>query len=266
MQSTSKSNNMILEVKNLEVIYNIKSYVQNELREKFIQLVQDPLHAIMNPYDYLHALKKISFTIKKGERVGLIGANGSGKTTLCRCISGMFQPRGGHINIQGQVRGIFDTSIGILPELTGRENAYLVGEMMYPDLNRVEMKQLVEECLKFSGLGQFLDVPFKTYSKGMQVRFSLSLVSARTTDLLILDEVYDGADQFFCSKISQRILNLIYNSGSVLFVSHGHSEIKDTCNRAILLHKGKIVLDSSPEETLYAYKHISQDQDYTFNQ
>ena len=264
MNSTLKSKKTIVEVNNLEIVYNVKSYLQDGLREKFIHFVRNPIHSLMNTCDYLHAINKVSFTIKEGDRVGIIGANGAGKTTLCRCIGGMFQPRGGKVKTYGKIRGIFDTSVGILPELTGRENAHLLGNMMYPGLNKVELRQLVEESLRFSGLGSFLDVPFKMYSKGMQVRFSLSLISARPTDLLILDEVYDGADQFFRNKISKRILKLIFASGSVLFVSHSHNNIRETCNRAILLHKGKILLDSHPDEVLYAYKQLPPEDEYSF--
>ena len=264
MNSILESKKTILEVESLEVVYRVKSYLQEGIREKFVHFVQNPINSLMNTCDYLHAIKKISFTIKKGDRVGIVGANGAGKTTLCRCISGMFQPRGGSVKAYGKIRGIFDTSVGLLPELTGRENAYLVGNMMYPGLNKTELKQLVEEALKFSGLGSFLDVPFKTYSRGMQVRFSLSLISARPTDLLILDEVYDGADQFFRNKISERVLNLIHASGSVLFVSHSRENIKQTCNRAILLHKGKVLLDSHPNEVFYAYNQLPKEDEYSF--
>ena len=154
------------------------------------------------------------------------------------------------------MRGIYDTTLGILPELTGRENAYLLAKMMYPSLNRDETRQLVEESLTFSELGSFVDVPFKAYSKGMQIRLALPLISAQPTDLLILDEVYDGADQFFKEKISDRVLKLIRRSGSVLFISHDHGNIKKACNRAVLLHEGRILLDSTPEDVLDIYDRL----------
>ena len=253
MNSSSESKRTILEVNDLEIVFRVEAYVQDTLRDKFIDFVQNPVEAITKKGDYLHVIKKINLKIREGDRLAIVGANGAGKTTLCRCINGMFPPKSGAMKVNGQVRGIFDTSVGIIPELTGRENAYLLAKMMYPEFNRTEQQQLVEESLDFSDLGRFVDVPFKAYSKGMQMRLTLPLVSASPTDLLILDEVYDGADQFFRQKISDRILKLIHRSGSVLFISHDHDNIKKACNRAILLHEGHILLDSTPEAVLRAY-------------
>ena len=254
MQSTSEpERKIILKIEDLEIVFHTNYHLNTSLRDKFITLVDNPLHIVTGTSDALHIIKKINLQIREGDRVALVGINGSGKTSLCRCINGMLSPQSGTIKVYGKTRGIFDTSVGILPELTGRENAYLLARMMYPELNKVEIKQIAEESLHFSELDNFADVPFKNYSKGMQMRLSLPLISSRPTDLLILDEVYDGADQFFRDKVSDRVLKLIHKSGSVLFVSHSHSNIKKACNRAILLHEGRIILDSTPEDVLKAY-------------
>src|SRR5690606_40243843 len=177
------------------------------------------------PYDQLHVLKGIDLKLNRGDRLGILGVNGSGKTTLCRCISGMYVPTKGTININGEVRSIFDTSVGIIPELTGRENAYLLSRFIFPHISKEERKRIVEEALDFTELGHFLDTPYRTYSKGMQARLSLSIISSKPTDLLILDEVFDGADEFFQAKISKRVLDMIHNSGSVIFVSHSPDQV-----------------------------------------
>ena len=128
--------------------------------------------------------------------------------------------------------------------------------MMYPELNKTEIKQLAEEALYFSELGSLPTFPSKAIQENADEALA-PLISARSTDLLILDEVYDGADQFFRDKVSDRVLNLIHRSGSVLFISHSHSNIKRACNRAILLHEGRIVLDSTPDDVLRAYDDLN---------
>ena len=122
MLSISESKRkVILEVKDLEIVFQLQYYLKNSLREKFITLVDNPLHMITNNQDAFHVIKKINFEVKEGDRIAIVGVNGAGKTTLCRCINGMLTPKSGSLKINGKIRGIFDTSIGILPELTGRK-------------------------------------------------------------------------------------------------------------------------------------------------
>ncbi len=253
MNSISDSKN-ILEIQNLNMFFELDYHYIASVREKFIQAVQSPIDFFSNTADKLHVLKNINLTLKHGDRLGIVGVNGSGKTTLCRCIAGMYTPDQGIIRTSGDVRAIFDTAVGILPELTGRENAYLLSRFLFPQLNTQAREEIVLNALNFTELGHFLDTPYRTYSKGMQTRLSLSLISSLPTDLLILDEVFDGADEFFQKKIAKRVLDMINKSGSVIFVSHGPDQIMQACNRAILLSDGKIAYDGSPEEVIKRYK------------
>jgi ABC-type polysaccharide/polyol phosphate transport system ATPase subunit len=198
-------------------------------------------------------LQGISFNLKKGDRVGILGVNGTGKTSLCRCIAGIYSPTSGRILHGGVVRAVFDTAIGIFPDLSGRENAKIIAHLLYPD-NASEHPEIIEEALEFSELGKFIDVPYRLYSNGMQARLCLSLVSSRPCDILILDEVFDGADVFFREKISVRILNMIEKSGSVLFVSHAADQVARACNRVLVLDRGKLIFDGPVSEGLIKYE------------
>ncbi|MBH46741.1 MAG: ABC transporter ATP-binding protein [Halobacteriovorax sp.] len=253
MNSTSESKS-VLEVNDLNIHFDLDYHFIASVREKFIQAIKDPIDFFSPSKDKLHVLKGIQLSLNHGDRLGIIGVNGSGKTTLCRCIAGMYSPSKGSVNINGEVRAIFDTSVGILPELTGRENAQLLSQFLFPSISKDERKAIIDDALEFSELGHFLDTPYRTYSKGMQTRLSLSLISSKATDLLILDEVFDGADEFFQEKISKRVLKMIHQSGAVIFVSHSPDQVLQACNRAIFLNNGHIEIDGSPEEVIAHYR------------
>lgn len=246
-----QDSNIIASGREVYLHFELQHYFQNSLRDKAIRLLRHPVETFFGEKELLRILDGINFEIRKGDRVGIIGVNGTGKTTLCRCLVGMYRPSKGKIIVNGTVRGIFDTSTGIMPELTGRENAYLLARLFYPHLK--DLRPIVEEALEFSELGHFADIQFKQYSKGMQSRLALSIISSVPADLLILDEVFDGADVFFQTKIAARMKKLIENSGAVIFVSHSADQVRDLCNRVILLEKGKIQFDGPVHEGLTIY-------------
>ncbi len=243
--------NLVAKGENVSLHFELQHYFQNSLRDKFISAVRNPIDTFFGEKEILKILDGISFEIKKGDRLGIIGVNGTGKTTLCRCLVGMYKPQKGKIEVNGTVRGIFDTSTGIMPELTGRENAYLLARLFYPKLR--DLTSIVEEALEFSELGHFADIQFKQYSKGMQSRLALSIISSVPADLLMLDEVFDGADVFFQTKIAERMKNLIQKSGAVVFVSHSAKQVEKLCNRVMILDKGKILFDGPVDQGLKIY-------------
>ena len=247
------SNKVVAEVENLHIDFNLNIHKTNSLRDTFVSFVSAPFNFLFKPIEKLHVIKGISFKIKEGEKVGIIGINGVGKTSLCRALAGMYFPTHGKVKTYGNVRAIFDTSVGIMPELTGRENVFLISELMFPEIPLSKRVEFVEEVIEFSELQHFADTPFKNYSKGMQARLCLSLISAKESDLLILDEVFDGADQFFQEKIAKRVLSIIKDSGAVVFVSHSPHQIEIACNRLILLKDGKILFDGDIQEGLKVY-------------
>lgn len=256
--NSSSNSSPIVTVEGLQLSYVIDHYTNRSVRDLFINLTKSPLKTLSTKERYYHVLNNINFEISHGDRVGLLGVNGAGKTSLCRCLAGMITPQHGRISINGSARAIFDTGVGILPDLTGRENAEVICSLIYPDISQQERNLIIKDALDFSELGEFLDVPFLKYSKGMQTRLSLSLVSAKGCDLLILDEVYDGADVFFQEKVSARVMRMIENSGAVLFVSHSIEQIEKTCNRLIILNKAKLVFDGEVSDGVKHYMSLTR--------
>ena len=258
MNSTSTSET-ILKVENLSLAYDLSIHQKLSLRDQFVDWAKNPIRNIMRPKNIYPVLENISFEIKKGERVGLIGVNGAGKTSLCRCIAGMIKQTSGKIDINGKVRAIFNTTSGIMPVLTGRENIEILSTLLYSECSDQELKDIIEDATNFCELGDFMDAPFHTYSRGMQARLFLSLISARPTDLLILDEVFDGADEFFQVKIANRVLKMIEGSGSCIFVSHSFDQIDMACNQVLILDKHKVLYKGPIEKGRQIYRFLGHE-------
>ncbi len=248
------SDDIILSVKNFSLSYEAKYYRALSVRDLFVSMAKSPIDYFLNAPDRLQVLNNISFDVRQGERVGILGANGVGKTSLCRYLAKIIKSES--VSLRGEARAIFETGMNIYPELTGRENAVLVTELMYTGISRAEKKTLIEESIAFSGLNEYADVPFKTYSKGMKARLFLSLLTARPADLIILDEILGGTDQFFNDKINDRIAALIKGSGASIVISHNLEEISLLCNRVIVLSGKAIAYDGSVESGIQFYRNM----------
>jgi ABC-type polysaccharide/polyol phosphate transport system ATPase subunit len=256
MNSTSTCDT-ILEIKNLNISYKTTMFHGGGLRDAFTQLLTSPIKFLMRRPHNLDLLKDINLTIKKGEKVGLIGINGSGKTSLCRAIAGMHGLQKS-IHVNGDVRAIFDTAVVIQPELSGEENAYILVNLLYPELSKAERISIAKEAIEFSELGEFQYSAFKYYSKGMKARLFLSIVSARPCDLLILDEVFNGADSFFNAKITKRVKEMIEKSHAVLFVSHSVDTLKEICERGVVIRDNGISFDGNINDAVDFYLNQTQ--------
>lgn len=246
-----KSDDLILSIKNLKLAFPKKLYQSSSLRDVFIASMSrskfpgdNDIHVVLNGVD---------LQMHRGDRIGIIGKNGAGKSTFCRTISGYYKPPVGSIDVYGTIRALYEASLAFYMELSGRENLKILAEIFY-DRNTDDLQALINESIQFSELGEAIDAPLKTYSKGMQVRLTLSLLSAKPCDLLILDEVFDGVDEFFHKKLSERVRNLINKSGSVILVSHQESQILEICNRVLVLRDGKFIFDGPPEEAFKVYR------------
>jgi ABC-type polysaccharide/polyol phosphate transport system ATPase subunit len=250
MHSSSPSD-VLLEATNLHLDYELRLYNHTGLRDAFIELVKNPWTYLTGTPDKLPVLRGLNLTLYRGDRLGILGVNGAGKTSLCRLLCGMMLPHKGTIKVNGDVEAIFDVATGVMPELTGRENAYLLARLFYH--TREVPRELIEEALHFSELGHFLDAPYKTYSRGMQARLVLSLISSTPSNVLILDEVFDGADVFFKEKIAARMIKKIESSDAVVFVSHGPDQIMELCNRVVVLKEGTIAFDGPPAQAIEFY-------------
>jgi ABC-type polysaccharide/polyol phosphate transport system ATPase subunit len=251
--STSESPGTVLEVKNLNLVFRLRYYQHKSVRDLFVNAVRKPVDTLLQSRESLHVLRDLSLTVRKGDRVGVLGVNGSGKTSLCRCIADMLHPTSGSVVRRGSFQGVFNSQAGIIPELTGRENAALLARFLFAEESDEVIARMLEEALEFSELGDFLDTPFETYSQGMKSRLCLSVLTARTYDLLVLDEVYDSTDRFFQKKMTARLQDFIHRSGAVIFVSHSPELVRQICNRVIVLHQSRIGFDGGVEEGLKAY-------------
>ncbi len=257
MNSISASEN-VLEVENVGLAFQVRRYRERSLRDIFVGTFRDPLGAILRSKSVIPALRDLNLTIRRGERVALIGLNGAGKTSLCRAITGIIRPQIGRITVHGSVRAVLNAQVAVLGELTGRENARLLVSLFYREANRAERAAILDDALTFSELGPLLDAPYETYSQGMKARLCLSVATARPSDLLILDEVYDSSDQFFQGKMAARVNELIHRSGAVLFVSHSPDAIRRICNRAVLLQDTRLAYDGEVEHALRAYGFLNR--------
>lgn len=187
----------------------------------------------------VRALDGLNLDIKPGDRVGLLGHNGAGKTTLLRVLSGVYAPSSGSLSVQGRVVALTDISLGIDSESTGFENIVLRGVIM--GLSPKEIADKMDEIAEFSELGEYLNMPVRTYSSGMQLRLAFSVSTSMTADIVLMDEWLSVGDASFNAKASQRLESLVAQSSILVIASHDRSTIERLCNRTLMLEHGRIV-------------------------
>lgn len=206
-------------------------------------------------YKEQKVLRGISFDIKKGEFVGIVGRNGSGKSTLLKTLAGIYYPESGNITIDGRLVPFIELGVGFNPELTGRENVYLNGAML--GFSNKEMDAMYNEIWHFAELEDFQDQKLKNYSSGMQVRLAFSIAIRARGDILLLDEVLAVGDAAFQQKCNDYFKSL-HGNQTVILVTHSMSNITKFCDRAILIENGKIILDDKPKKVADAYTNLWQ--------
>jgi ABC-type polysaccharide/polyol phosphate transport system ATPase subunit len=248
------SKNLILKLKDFTISYEPTYHRSRTVRDFFVEVVKNPFNYFFTHADRMVVLRKVNLEINKGDVIGILGTNGVGKTSLCRYLSGIIKHP--NVEIYGDTRALFDGNVAIYPDLTGRENAIVLVELLYSDLTVNEKKELIEEAVIFSELDEHIDTPVKNYSRGMKARLFLSLLTFRGTDLLVIDEAFGGTDQFFSEKLEQRIQQLISKCGAVAIVSHSTEEIKKYCNRIIVLHDKQIAFDGSTPDGIKFYNSL----------
>lgn len=196
-------------------------------------------------------LRGVSFSVKPGERIGLVGKNGSGKSSVLKVIAGIYPPKSGSLNVQGRVAPLIEMSVGFEGELTGRANIRL--GLLYSGRLRDYSPQLEEQVIAFSELGEHIDRPLKGYSSGMQARLSFAISAFQEPDILLLDEVFAAGDAAFLEK-SRKVMAEKFNTVPiVVLVSHSASIISQFCNRCIWLKDGVVVADGAPKTILGEY-------------
>jgi ABC-2 type transport system ATP-binding protein len=203
----------------------------------------------------VRALDHVSLTFEQGDRVALIGHNGAGKTTLLRVIAGIFEPLAGTVHIAGKVTPMFDASLGIDPDFTGYENIILRG--LYLGLSRAEISARMGDVADFTELGEFLELPVRTYSLGMQARLAFTMATCVEPEILLLDEGIGAGDAAFLDKANERLSAFIAKTGILIFASHHIELIRKFCNKAVLMEHGSVVLVDTVDRVLHAYQRPS---------
>jgi len=222
-----------------------------------IDRLKEALHPLKKSYhkDFL-ANNNISFAIKKGEVVGIIGKNGSGKSTLLKMITGVLTPSSGSITVNGKITAMLELGAGFNPELSGMENLYMSGAIS--GYSREEMEAKIESIVEFADIGEFIDQPLKTYSSGMKARLGFAFSINIEPEILIIDEALSVGDVAFQRKCYAKIEDMCKDNGiTVLFVSHSGGVIKQLCTRAIMLHSGLKVIDGNPKDVVNLYDKFS---------
>lgn len=200
----------------------------------------------------VHALRDFTLHVEPGERVAVIGHNGAGKSTLLKTIAGIYPIDGGTMDVKGKIRALFDLSLGFDIESTGRENIVYRGLLLGG--SPAEIQEKMEEIIEFSGLGEFIDYPIKSYSSGMLVRLAFSVSTSMTGSILLLDEIMGAGDASFMQKAKKRILEMIDKSEILVFVTHDLNAAEQVCNRVIMMEHGHIIEDGIPRKVIETYK------------
>jgi lipopolysaccharide transport system ATP-binding protein len=245
------SDQIAISVNNLSKCYQIYDNPRDRLKQLIMSIISRALGRPPRHYfRQFWALNDVSFEVKKGETIGIIGRNGSGKSTLLQMICGTLTPTSGEIRTTGRVAALLELGSGFNAEFTGRENVYMNAAVL--GLSTEEIDRRFEEIVKFADIGQFIDQPVKTYSSGMYVRLAFSVIAHVDADILVIDEALAVGDAFFTQKC-MRFLRQFMEKGTIIFVSHDTGAVINLCNRAILLNKGSVKQEGEPKEVAQKY-------------
>lgn len=236
-------------VENMSMMFNLNKEKVDNLKEYFIKLVTRKLH-----FTEFWALNDISFTVEKGDRVGVLGFNGAGKSTLLKVIAGVLKPTKGNVKVSGVIAPMLELGAGFDMNYSGKENIFLYGATM--GYSRKFIEQKYDEIVEFSELGDFIDVPVKNYSSGMRARLGFAIATAVEPEILILDEVLSVGDAKFRQKSEAKIRSMFDKGITVLFVSHSTQQVLNICNKAIILEKGKLIAQGDAKEICDKYNQM----------
>lgn len=219
----------------------------------------DRVKEALNPFHKRYskdffALRDVSFEIRRGENVGLVGKNGAGKSTLLKIITGVLMPSSGTLEVTGKIASLLELGAGFNPEMTGVENIYMSGLLM--SYSRAEMDSKIEDIIAFADIGEFINQPVKTYSSGMFARLAFAVNAFVEPDILIVDEALSVGDAFFQSKCMDKMRKMIDSGVTVIFVSHDTFSVKNLCQRAFLIDAGKLIMDAPAKEVVEAYNNM----------
>lgn len=241
-----------IEFNNVCVDFPIYNANGRSLKKRLIQVATggqlgaDPTGRVV-----VRALDGLTLTLADGDRVGLVGHNGAGKSTLLRLLSGVYEPSSGTSRIIGEIGSLIDISLGIDPEATGRENIYLRGGLL--GMSKAQVARQIDDIVAFSELGDFVDMPVRTYSSGMHLRLAFSVSTIVRPEILLMDEWLSVGDEGFRHKAEARMRELVQATNILVMASHSRELLLNTCNRAIWLEHGRVRLDGPAADVCAAY-------------
>ncbi len=249
----SEPSTVALRVENLSKRYALFHSPMDRIRQSVNVRTQRLLGRELSARDHeFDALKNVSFSVARGQTVGIVGRNGSGKSTLLQLICGTLSPTSGTVNVNGRIAALLELGAGFNPDYTGRENVFLNSAIL--GLSHKETEEKMEDILAFADIGRFIDQPVKAYSSGMFVRLAFATAINTDPDILIVDEALAVGDEAFQRKCFSRIQQIQEQGATVLFVSHSAQSVVQLCDRAILLDRGELILEGSPKTVVEQYQ------------
>lgn len=240
-----------IEVNHVSMMFNINSEGVDNAKEYVIRAAKRQLH-----FSEFWALKDVTFNVKKGERMGVMGFNGAGKSTLLKTIAGVLKPTFGAVKTSGVIAPLLELGAGFDQNYSGRENIYLYGATIGYSKKFLDSKY--DEIVEFSELERFIDAPIKSYSSGMKSRLGFAIATAVNPDVLILDEVLSVGDAAFREKSERKIESMMSDGVTVLFVSHSTDRVRRICNKAIILTQGQLVANGESDEICSLYSEMTK--------
>jgi lipopolysaccharide transport system ATP-binding protein len=257
------SDDIAIKVEDLSKCYQIYDQPRDRLKQMVLPRMQRA--AGMQPRQYFRefwALKDVSFEVRKGETVGIIGRNGSGKSTLLQMICGTLNPSSGSIQTNGRIAALLELGSGFNPEFTGRENVYLNGAVL--GLSKEEIDCRFDDIAAFADIGDFIEQPVKTYSSGMMVRLAFAVAANVAPDILIVDEALAVGDWLFQKRCFQKIEHLVSNGTTLLFVSHDQESVRTLTHRALLLAHGQSLAWGTSSEVVLEYRKLLHEEESAY--
>lgn len=200
----------------------------------------------------VEGLRDISLNLQQGDQLGLVGSNGAGKTTLLKLLAGIYSPTRGTVRCDGVITTLFDLGLGMDDDATGRENIYLASYLR--GLPKTHIESMVEEIIDFTGIGEFINLPIRTYSAGMRTRLAFAISTAFVPDVLLIDEVFGAGDKSFIEKSNQRMNELMRSARILVFASHSNELLRTFCNKGLYLKDGKTVCMGDIDEVISTYE------------